>query len=249
MIARSTRQLAAASRSTTSSATFATAISVGGSSSASASATCASISTPFARAFALVASIAASSRSIADHGREPELRGGDREHAGPAADVEQRSPARRSCSSSRQSRVVGCAPVPKARPGSTTIGSSSGRRILPRRPDPEAADGDAVVELPPRVLPSLAHVVGLDDVEADRRLVGVDRERAVELLHAFREEVQEERELRLAADDRRTASAERALQLLEEAFVGLVRVLVGVRVELREQAPLVVGEATRDERR
>jgi hypothetical protein len=57
------------------------------------------------------------------------------------------------------------------------------------------------VELPPRVLPSLPHVVDLDDVEPDRGLVGVDREGAVELLDALRKDVQEQRELGLAADD------------------------------------------------
>src|SRR5262249_34335348 len=49
--------------------------------------------------------------------------------------------------------------------------------------------------------PAVRHVVDLHDVEADRRLVGVDRERAVELLDAVREDVQEQEELGLAADD------------------------------------------------
>ena len=58
-----------------------------------------------------------------------------------------------------------------------------------------------MVELAPCVLPSLPHLVDLDDVEAERRLVGVDGEGAVELLDALREDVQEQRELGLAADD------------------------------------------------
>jgi hypothetical protein len=58
-----------------------------------------------------------------------------------------------------------------------------------------------VVEGPPPVLPPLAHVVDRDDVEAERRLLGVDRVRAVELLDALREDVEQQRELGLAADD------------------------------------------------
>jgi hypothetical protein len=58
-----------------------------------------------------------------------------------------------------------------------------------------------VVECTPAVLPALGHVVDRHDVEAERRLVGVDAVRAVELLDAFREDVEQERELRLAADD------------------------------------------------
>jgi hypothetical protein len=58
-----------------------------------------------------------------------------------------------------------------------------------------------VVELPPAVLPVVEDVGRVDDVEAEGRLVGVDRERAVELLDALREDVQEECKLRLSADD------------------------------------------------
>ena len=75
------------------------------------------------------------------------------------------------------------------------------RRVLPRRPDPAAADPDAVVEGPPGVLPALADVVGLDDVEAERWLVRIDGVGAVELLDSLREDVEQERELGLAADD------------------------------------------------
>jgi hypothetical protein len=74
-------------------------------------------------------------------------------------------------------------------------------RLLPGRPDPEATDPDAVVKATPRVLPALGDVLDLDDVEAERRLVRIDGERAVELLDALGEDVEEERELRLAADD------------------------------------------------
>jgi hypothetical protein len=58
-----------------------------------------------------------------------------------------------------------------------------------------------VVEAAPGVLPALGDVFDLDDVEAERRLVGVDGERAVELLDALREDVEQEREFGLAADD------------------------------------------------
>jgi hypothetical protein len=57
------------------------------------------------------------------------------------------------------------------------------------------------MERTPAVLPAVGHVVHLDDVEAERRLVGVDRVGAVELLDALGEDVEQERELRLAADD------------------------------------------------
>jgi hypothetical protein len=58
-----------------------------------------------------------------------------------------------------------------------------------------------VVERAPAVLPALDHLVDLDDVEAERWLVRVDGERSVELLDALREDVQEQDELRLPADD------------------------------------------------
>jgi hypothetical protein len=57
------------------------------------------------------------------------------------------------------------------------------------------------VERAPTVLPALGHVVGRDDVEPERRLVRVDGVGAVELLDALREDVEQERELGLAADD------------------------------------------------
>jgi hypothetical protein len=75
------------------------------------------------------------------------------------------------------------------------------RRLLPRRPDPYATDPDTVVEGSPAVLPSVRDVVRRDDVEAERWLVGVDGIGAVELLDALGEDVEQERELGLAADD------------------------------------------------
>jgi hypothetical protein len=58
-----------------------------------------------------------------------------------------------------------------------------------------------VVKRTPVVLPPGRHIVGRDHVEPKERLVGIDGEGAVQLLDAVREDVQEEGELRLAADD------------------------------------------------
>ena len=159
-----------------------------------------STSTPFTRAFAFVASIAASSRSTPITGANPSLAAPIERTPDPQP-MSSSDPGSTLCSSSRLSRVVGCAPGAEGAAGIDDDRLELRRRLLPRRPDPEAADRDTVVELPPRVLPTLADVVGLEDVEADRRLVGVDREGAVELLHALREEMEQEHELRLAADD------------------------------------------------
>jgi hypothetical protein len=57
-----------------------------------------------------------------------------------------------------------------------------------------------VVELAPPVLPPFLDVVHRDDVEAKRRLLGVDGVGTVELLDTLREDVEQERELRLATD-------------------------------------------------
>ena len=57
------------------------------------------------------------------------------------------------------------------------------------------------MELAPAVLPALRDIGCVDDVEAERRLLGVDGERAVELFDALGEDVEQERELGLAADD------------------------------------------------
>jgi hypothetical protein len=58
-----------------------------------------------------------------------------------------------------------------------------------------------VVESAPPVLPPFLDVGDRDKVEAQRRLLGVDGIRAVELLDALREDVDQKRELGLAADD------------------------------------------------
>ena len=58
-----------------------------------------------------------------------------------------------------------------------------------------------MVKRAPLVLPPFLDIVDRDDVEAERRLLGVDRVRAVQLLDALREDVEQQRELGLAADD------------------------------------------------
>jgi hypothetical protein len=79
-----------------------------------------------------------------------------------------------------------------------------------------------VVEGAPAVLPALGDVVDRDDVEAERRLFGVDGEGAVELLQALREDVEQERELGLPADDDVTLQAQRnALLSLSKIPSGL----------------------------
>src|SRR5436190_10483888 len=146
------------------------------------------------------------------HGREAELRGRDREHARAAANVEQ------AClvgqfDTAQQARGREFLEQLEAEPRGRVRAGAEGaagvdhdrreptRRPLPRRPDPEAVDDDTVVEGAPGVLPAFAHGLGLHDVEPGGRLVGVDGVRAVQLLDALREDVQEERELGLAADD------------------------------------------------
>ena len=120
-------------------------------------------------------------------------------------------------------------------------------RLLPRRPDPQTADADAVVEGAPAVLPALGHVVHLDDVEAERRLVRVDGVRAVELLDALGEDVEQERELRLSADDDVAPQRNALLSLSKSPFGLAVRALVGMLVELAQKAALLVAEVARYE--
>jgi hypothetical protein len=57
------------------------------------------------------------------------------------------------------------------------------------------------MEVAPTVRPVFVDLVRGDDVEAERRLVCVDGIGAVQLLDAFGEDVEQERELRFAADD------------------------------------------------
>jgi hypothetical protein len=79
-----------------------------------------------------------------------------------------------------------------------------------------------VVERAPAVLPARGDVVHLDHVEAEWRLLGIDGEGAVELLDALREDVEQERELGLPADDDVTLEAQRnALLSLSKRPSGL----------------------------
>jgi hypothetical protein len=57
------------------------------------------------------------------------------------------------------------------------------------------------MEVAPPVRPVFVDLVSGDDVEAERRLIRVDGIGAVQLLDALGEDVEQERELRFAADD------------------------------------------------
>ena len=109
--------------STTVSSILATTTSASGSSSRSTSACATSSSTPFARAVSAVTSTATSSRSTARTGAKPRRAAATATTPDPqpaSSRLPRSSPARRSM----HARVVGCAPVPNARPGSTTTASS-----------------------------------------------------------------------------------------------------------------------------
>ena len=114
-------------------------------------------------AFASVASTDGSSMSTATTGPKPS-RAAAIESTPEPQPTSSRLARGWSSRSSRQSRVVGCAPVPNARPGSITTASASPGGVLPRRPDPERADPDRAVELAPAILPA-----GLDLGRTARR--------------------------------------------------------------------------------
>jgi hypothetical protein len=124
------------------------------------------------------------------HRREAELRGRNGEDPGAAADVEQ---ARRLHVLQELEAEPGgrMRPRPERTAGVDHDRDGVSRGILPRGPDPATADPDAVMKSAPAVLPAFDHVVHRDDVEPDRRLVGVDREGAVELLDTLREDVEQ----------------------------------------------------------
>jgi hypothetical protein len=78
-------------------------------------------------------------------------------------------------------------------------GRRVGRRVLPRRPDPDRADRDAVVEVAPALGPVLAYIdrnrTGEGGAQAPlARRVGVDGQlepvRPIDLLEAVREQLQ-----------------------------------------------------------
>ena len=134
------------------------------------------------------------------HGREAELRRGDGEDAGAAADVEQarRLDVLQQLEAEPRRRVRARA---ERAAGIDDDGDRLGRRLLPRWPDPERPTRTPWWNArQPSSQPSATSST-VDDVEAERRLVGVDGVRAVELLDALGEDVEQQRELRLAADD------------------------------------------------
>ena len=91
------------------------------------------------------------------HGLEAELRGRDREHAGAAADVEHAAPLL----GLEQLEAELRRRMPAGAERAARIDHDRDRvpvRLLPRRADPEPADADGLVELPPAVLPVLLDV-------------------------------------------------------------------------------------------
>ena len=115
---------ARASASTRRSAMFATATSAAGRSSASDVERRGSTSTPFAAAFAASPRPRSASTSTASTGAKPSFAAAIASTPEPQP-TSSRLPRGSSSSSSRQSRVVGCAPVPNARPGSITTAIAS----------------------------------------------------------------------------------------------------------------------------
>ena len=155
----------------------------------------------FAAAFRSVASTASGSRSIASTGPKPSLAAAIERTPDPHP-TSSRLPRGDSRSSSRQRRVVACAPVPNARPGSITTAIASGFGLLPGRPHPQRPDPDGPVEGAPALLPASLDLVRT--CAAERRpqpllpaRVGVgdelDAVGAVLLLEALGEELEHDR--------------------------------------------------------
>ena len=136
----------------------------------------------------------------------------------------------------------------------------AGRRLLPRRPDPERADPDRPVELAPAILPAR-----LDLLERARRRTPARaaprrprrctrrarrRRRASTLLEALREELEQRARASsasAAATVTETAQAQRnaLFSLSKNPSSALVRRRPARAVELLEQLPLLVGEPAR----
>jgi hypothetical protein len=135
---------------------------------------------------------------------EAEFRSGDGEDARAASDVEQA--ARLELLQQLECQVRGR--VRTGAEGAAGVDHDrfhAGRRVFPRRPNPEAADDDTVMECPPGVLPALGDLLR-GDLEAFSQpvlaqRVGIDGEAAVDLLDALWEEIEQLRELGLAAGD------------------------------------------------
>ena len=171
-------------------------------------------------AFARVDSTAGSSRSTPVTGPKPSFAAAIERTPEPQP-TSSRLVRGRSSSSSRQSRVVGCAPVPKARPGSTTTASASAGGELPRRPDPQRADPNRAVELAPAVLPAgfdldrVARRESAEDTLAGIPVGGqLELAGMLDLLEAFRGELEEPRAKllgRLRRDSDRGADQRNAL--------------------------------------
>ena len=119
-----------------------------------------------------------------DDRREPEAHARDREDARAAADVEE------GAALGGRREELDAEPRRRMRTGAERAAGvdhdrpSGIGRLLPGRPDPEPADGDRVMEAPPRVLPSLRH--GLYDGTrelAEKRIDVGDRDVGRQLDH------------------------------------------------------------------
>ena len=136
------------------------------------------------------------------HGREAELRGRDREDAGAAADVEHAPPllAFQQLQAELRRRVTAGA---ERAARVDHDGERVGVRLLPGRADPERADANRLVELPPAVLPVLLDVRrgGAAEGLPDPLLAGRVRVRgqfegtavAADLLESLGEELEHDR--------------------------------------------------------
>ena len=164
-------------------------------------------------------------------------------------------------------RVVGWAPVPNARPGSTTTEVSPGGDRLPGWPDPQASDAHGPMERTPALLPARedglrCHLVGERGAyPLGSGLVRVDGELGHAtgggaLLESARSELQEAAAGELGVrgghaerdSEEIRSSAQRALQPAEEALILVVR-LIGLRPrllpEVFEEPSLLFGQFRR----
>ena len=186
------------SASTASAAMFASARSVAGSSSSRRSACRTSTETPLSAAFRSLASTACGSKSNARTGAKPSFTAAIESTPEPQP-MSSTLPRSSASSNSRQSCVVGCAAGAE---GTARVDDDRDRarvRRLPGRADPEPADPDGLVELPPAVLPVLLDVGDRraserlpDPLLAGRVRVRGDLEpaHALDLLEALREELE-----------------------------------------------------------
>ena len=200
----------------------------------------ASTATPFARAFARVASTAASSMSTPTTGPKPSSAAGDREHARAAADVEQRARLERAAAARGRAASSGARRCRTRGPGRSRRRARPAAGASHGGPIQSAPDRDRPVErrasgppTRPRRRPTARRRRRARAAPRRRRRCTrrARRRRPLDLLEPLREELEHRRRApprRARAGPRpRLAqprgSAERALQLVEEALVGCGR--------------------------